>query len=287
MNPNGQFQDIVAKSREILVVLPDVPTFDQVAAALALHRSFASFGKKSFVFCPSPMLVEYNRLVGVDKVDNKLGEKNLAITLRDYPAANIERVSYDIENGEMKLTIIPKENVQAPVSEQVGVTLSGMSADTAILIGIDGAEQLGEVNSELAKIPQKVSISKANPSAPFRAQNFNRGRSDIEIVDGGSSSLSETVGQLIFSSNLPLDSDGANNLFMGLASATSNFTSRGTRAETFELASKLVRVKNAGEVKQGATTQAPQQMQEKQDESRDEAPQDWFKPKVYKGTTMP
>lgn len=282
MNPNSQFQDIVARSREILVVLPATPTFDQVAAGLALHRSLSSFGKKSFVFCPSPMLVEYNRLVGVDQVGDKLGEKNLTITLHDYPAANIERVSYDIENGEMKLTIIPKENIQSPVKEQVGVTLSGMSADTVILVGGDHAGE-GEGNRELDQIPQKVSIV-----ASGTPQGFPRRRGDIEIADAQSSSLSETVGQLILSSNLPLDDDAANNLFMGLTSATGNFTSQSVRAETFELASKLVRARNAAQA-QGGGQQVPREVQEQKGENRDEqaAPQDWFKPKVYKGSTMP
>lgn len=274
MNDTTQFQDTIARSREILVALPKNPQFDTVAAGLALSRSLAAFGKKTYIFCPSPMLVEFNRLVGVDQVRDTLGEKNLAITLRDYPAANIERVSYDIENGEMKLTIIPKEGVTTPVKEQVAISLSGMSADTAVLVGVENQEQPEEVTRELANIPQLIYILGGS-----RQSGFERKRGVVEIADVRSSSISETVAIVITNANLPLDQDIANNLFQGLASATNNFTTSRVRAETFEMASRLVRARG------GATP--PPSNEPPHPAQQEETPQDWLKPKIYKGTTLP
>lgn len=282
MNDTTQFQDTIARSREILVVLPPNPQFDIISAGLALYKSLAAFGKKTYIFCPTPMLVEFNRLVGIDQVGDKLGEKNLTINLRDYPAGNIERVSYDIENGEMKLTIIPKDGTTSPVKEQVEISLSGIAADTAIFVEVEREEQLGEIGRELAKIPQSVQILTSKPQTSER-------RGAVEIVDPGSSSLSETVGMLLTNANLPLDEDTAANLFLGLTAATNNFTSSRVRAETFELASRLVRAKGgvatsqqlpAGNVS-SANDEPPHPAQQEQ------TPQDWFKPKIYKGTTLP
>lgn len=275
------FQSTVAEAREILVVLPREVSFDSVAAGLALAHSLTSYGKKVNIFCPSPMLVEFNRLVGVHRVSDKLGERNLTITLRDYQANNIERVSYDIENGEMKLTIIPKEGVPSPGQEQVALSLSGMSADTAILIGGSGDSQ--EVQ-ELQKIPKLVAIVKER-----KPQDLGRQRGVREIVDPLSSSLCETVGLLLTSANLPINEDAANNLLLGLTTATNNFADSRVRAETFEVAGRLLRIRQGGGGTQGV---------QKEDSSKivggaagqevtDEPPQDWFKPKIYKGPNLP
>ena len=283
----NRFQDAIARSKGILVVLSREPQFDDVAAALSLYRSLAAFGRKVSIFCPSAMLVEFNRLIGVDQVVDKIGEKNLTIHLRDYQASNIERVSYDIENGEMKLTIIPKEGIESPVKEQVYLSLSGMSADLAILVGVSSQDQLGNAQQEIAKIPNSVSVMLS-----AKLPGFERRSGVSDIADPNSSSLSETVGLLLLGSNLPVDEDIASNLFMGLTSSTQNFTGSKVRAETFELASKLMRLVRPRVSEQPVREAGEQQisqprLQNDGGDPKKEPQQDWFKPKIYKGSTMP
>ena len=54
------------------------------------------------------MVVEFNRLVGVNKITTELGNKNLVIKFKYYKVAGSEIVSYDIEKGEVKLSVMPK-----------------------------------------------------------------------------------------------------------------------------------------------------------------------------------
>src|SRR3990170_2413379 len=128
------FKNIIDKSKSILILLPTKPFFDQVAAGLSLFLSLRE-PKQVQICCPSPMTVEFNRLVGVNRISQELGNKNLVIRFADYKASDIERVSYDIENAQFRLTVIPKQKVSPPTKEQVELSYSGISADTVIIIG--------------------------------------------------------------------------------------------------------------------------------------------------------
>ncbi|MEK7182551.1 MAG: hypothetical protein AAB694_00120 [Patescibacteria group bacterium] len=274
----NRFQQILVQSHNILVVLPKDPSFDMVAAALSLSLSLSSYGKQTSVFCSSPMVVEFNRLVGVDKVTREVGDKNLTITLRDYPATNIERVSYNIENGQMQLTIIPKAQASAPRPEQLAPSYGGMSADTVILVGVKNDEEVGEgaVTQELARVPQQIVILQE-----FTPGVMGRRRGALELVDPHAACVSEVVGNLLLASNLPLDEDAAGNLMAGITTATDNFAARRVRAETFELVAKLVRVRGR------AGSQPQYQPVQEKTQEEPSAPQDWLGPKIYKGTTLP
>ncbi|MBI3290353.1 hypothetical protein HYZ78_03065 [Candidatus Microgenomates bacterium] len=280
----SRFQDTIARANNILIVLPQNPDTDAVAAGLSLYLALSAYGKASSVFCPSDMLVEFNRLVAVDKVSRELGEKNLTITLRDYPAANIDRVSYNIEGNQMELTIIPKSQVNAPLPDQIVGKLGGMSADTAILVGNVTRESLGEAYAELEKIPSKIVIMQGNrPQAmdPRMVRQSSPQVGTVEIVDPNASSISELVGNLLFDMNLPVSGDTANNILMGVTMATNNFTSNHVRPETFELAARLARVRGNGSV--GSPQVGVAQPSAQEAPAQEPAPNDWTQaPKVYK-----
>src|SRR3989344_5373161 len=99
------FKSVIDAASSVLILLPKNPTFDQVAAALSLYLAIE--GKKDVtISCPTQMRVEYNRLVGINKISDEVGSKNLVLKFSDYPAENIERVSYDIENQQFRLSVI-------------------------------------------------------------------------------------------------------------------------------------------------------------------------------------
>ncbi len=131
---NDSFSSVIDSAKSVLILLPSKPYFDQVAAGLGLYLALK--GKKdTSIAASTPMIVEFNRLVGVNKITEEIGNKNLTIKVTDYQATDIERVSYDIENGEFKLTIIPKPGVSSPKKEQLVANYSGVSADIVILMG--------------------------------------------------------------------------------------------------------------------------------------------------------
>lgn len=270
----AKFQELLARANSVLVVLPKDPTFDNIAAGLSLHLSLSSLGKKTNIFCSTPMLVEFNRLVGVDQVSNEIGNKNLILTLRDYPANDIERVSYNIENGEMQLTIIPKPGVTPPNTDQIIYAYGGLATDMVVLLGVHSDDQLGpvELQEEINKNPNSVLILQE-----YAPQIMPRRRGIVELIDAQASSLCEMIGVLLTETSLPLDQDIASNLLSGITTATQNYTVPRVRPETFELSAKLLRA--SGQVNISNTTQVLSQDKK--------APQEWLEPKVFKGNTMP
>ena len=270
MNENS-FSSIIDSSKSVLILLPTKPYFDQVAAGLALYLALRET-KDTNVICPSPMLVEFNRLVGVNKVTSELGNKNLTIRFADYKASGIERVSYDIENGEFKLTVIPKPGFASPQKEQVVFEYSGVSSDTIILIG--GANEthfpaLSAKDLEGAKIIHigtRVLVSEA--------------RREVLSFAAPASSTSELVATLINQSGYRLDQDTATNLLMGIEEGSRDFKGSDVKPETFEIVAQLLRA-GGQRLSKGAIPGEETVVEKSQ-----EAPKDWLEPKIYKGTSV-
>lgn len=199
----------------VVILLPKNPSFEQVASGLALHLSLERAGKNVEIACPSDMLVEANRLVGVQRVKTKLTGKNLIISF-DYVKDAIEKVSYNVDNGKFNLVVVPK-NSHAPLDhDSVSYSYSGMSGDLVVLIGTR------DINDVKEMLPAGENLQNA-----------------LALVSSQDRALSSEVALLIASLNITPDIDIANNLFSGLIRETDNFQK--ASAIDFETAAALVR----------------------------------------------
>jgi hypothetical protein len=286
------FRSYIDSARSVLIVLPKKPYFDQVAAGLSLYLALR--GRKEVdIFCPTPMLVEFNRLVGVDKVTSELGNKNLVIRFAGYKASDVERVSSEVKDEELYLIVVPQPGVNPPTKEQVVLSHSGVSSDLVILIG--GAELSHfpiASSEELLNLP-KIHIGLRPLSLPA---NFNV----ISFVKS-SSSVSEIVADLIREAELEVDADIATNLIAGIETGSSHYTSDGVSVNTFQTVADLMRLGGKRlpqfnvKYPQGAIPtrsflkpQPPEKKEEiKEDQTIEEnPPQDWLAPKIFKGTSV-
>lgn len=277
----NSFNSIIESANSFLVLLPTKPYFDQVAAGLGLYLSLRD-KKNSEISCPSSMTVEFNRLVGVNKIATEIGSKNLSLRFSDYPAKNIERVSYDIEDGEFKLTIIPKPDAVSPRKEQIEFSYSGVSADTVILMG-------GANETHFPSITSKDLLGAKMVHIGSRQLSTTADRGILSFAKPASS-CSEIVANLIKETNMPIDADIATNLLMGIEEGSSNFTNSETTAETFEVFAYLMR--NGGK-------RVPKDMLQKSsfppgsipgkievEKKKEDTPKEWMQPKIYKGNTI-
>lgn len=261
------------------------------------------------------MTVEFNRLVGVNKISQELGNKNLIIKFADYKANDIERVSYDIENRQFRLTVIPKPGITAPQKEQIGLSYSGVSSDTVILVG-------GTNISHFPALSSKDMLGAKIVHIGTKELSVNQGKQLLSFAQPAST-VSEIVATLIKAASLSLDSDIATNLLMGIEEGSNKFTSPQVTAQTFMLISELMQA--GGRRQQGRSTikatdflpgaipgKLPQSIQpgqtqtqpqtqsawgqnqlqnkvkdnNKKEEGLGKAPKDWLEPKIYKGTSV-
>lgn len=225
------FKTIVEASRSLLILLPSEADFDYVASALALYLALE--GKKDVsISCPTPMRVEMNRLVGVDKVGEEVGSKNMVLRFEGYPAEQIERVSYDIENQEFRLTVVPKPQMEAPKKEQVKIAYSGVAADTAVLIGGRSAEEFPALTSNELAETKVVHIGVTDIDSP-------KNKSVISLARPASS-VSEIMAEYIKELEGGFHPDIATNLLSGLYEGSNNFSKKEVNANTFKLAGELM-----------------------------------------------
>lgn len=289
---NDSFKALLSEAKSILVLLPNTPNFDEVASGLALYLSLRG-EKQVDIVCPSPMVVSFNRLVGVNKIGNESGNKNLVIKFANYQAKNIEKVSYDIVNGEFQLTIVPKSGLLSPDKGQIDIKYSGVSADLVVLVG-------AKMQSDFAFDPKDFEKAKL----VHIGLSSISGQKDIISLDQPASSISEVVANLINSSELSLDPDIATNLLMGIEEGSDGLASPEVNADTFAAMSSLMRAggrrvtkKDVPDPRSFPTGSIPGKVLQfekepepgesmKEGVSEDDAPTSWFEPRIYKGTSV-
>lgn len=304
------FTSLTDSAAQILILLPTKPTFDQVAAGLALYLTLRE-NKETSIVCPQPITVGFNRLIGVNKVVTELGDKNLTIKFTGYDAANIEKVSYDIENGEFNLTVVPKTGFVAPQKEQLNMSYAGVSADLVVLVGGANDSHFPLLDSDELRTSKVVHIGNRSLSTSH----------DVMSLASPGATTSELITNLIKDNGLTLDADSATNLIMGIEEGSANFTSTDVRPETFETFAYLLRnggqripkqklhpgsfppgsiptqpfnrVRPSGQNFQPQSIQVPQEVESQDPESTQEfeqeinPPDDWLQPKVFKGANTP
>ena len=238
--------------KSILVILPQNPSIDATAAGLSLAMALEKRGYAVTVSSPSPVTVELNRLVGVNKIREDLGDKNLILSFANYPADNIEKVSYNIDNGQFFLTVIPKPGNKAPGQENVTLNYAGIGANLVIVVGANYPEGLGifAQNKEFTESLPNVTLALLGNSP------LSGWPKALELIDASGVSISETAYQVLQALAVPLDEDLATNLFLGLESGTANFTAPTVRSETFTFAGDLLKAGARRSV--SVTAQMPQ-----------------------------
>jgi hypothetical protein len=261
-------------------------------------------GKDVQVHCPLPMTVEFNRLVGVNKITSELGNRNLIIRFLEYQANDIERVSYDIEDGQFKLSVIPKPGITPPAKDRVSLSYSGISAETVILVGGTNDSHFPAISTKELSGVEIIHLG---------TKEINLSGKSVLSFARPASSVSEIVGILLKESGYRIDADIATNLLMGIEEVSDSFSSQDATADTFLLISELMRAggkrqqispTDAGNYPPGAILQAANppgqslqsqtaqenvqnvQVEEDDQPATDNPPKDWFEPKIFKGTSI-
>src|SRR3990172_8554614 len=133
-------------AKQVLVLLPQNPNVDSVAAALALYLALVKKGLSTTIGCSSQMTVQFNRLFGVDKIKPRIGNQNLVISF-NFPEDSLEKVSYDkdLQNQKFNLTIEPKAGMEPLDTNSIEYSYTGSNADVIFIIGARTMEDLGEL----------------------------------------------------------------------------------------------------------------------------------------------
>ncbi len=273
-------EEAFAPAQTFAVVLPTNLNTDKVAAALALFLSLKKAGKQVNIACATPMIVEYSSLIGVDKIGQKFGGRNLMVSF-DYHEDSIEKVSYHIENNKFNLVIQPKEGHPPLSTKNINYNYFGSQADVVLTIGAASWENLGSLyneNKSLFEGAQSINLDIGSHNSQF---------AKINLVESGMVSLSELVTLMLSSLNLPLDEDIASNLLQGIKKTTFDFSLNKSAPSTFEAVAVCLRAGARQPFHEARPERKPDfKKSQKTVEVPPQKPSpDWYKPKIYKGET--
>jgi hypothetical protein len=137
------------KSTKALILLSSTPNIDSVASALGLSLALQKKNITVQVASVADMRVEFSRLVGVDSVKKKIGNRNLVVSF-EYSEEQVEKVSYNIsEDGKrFNLVIAPKNNALPLNPDTVVFDYAGAESDLTFLIGVNNFSEIGPLYDE-------------------------------------------------------------------------------------------------------------------------------------------
>lgn len=225
-------------AKQVLVLLPQNPNVDSVAAALALYLALVKKGLSATIGCSSQMTVQFNRLFGVDKIKPRIGNQNLVITF-NYPEDSLEKVAYDKDpaNQKFHLTIEPKAGLPPLDASQVEYSYTGSNADVIFVIGSRTLEDLGELYKQEKTLLDNKSKTLVNLSTLDKNSQFGT----VNLYDPTASGCAEIMTTVIKALELALEPDMATNLLAGIEAATQNL-SQAKSIDTFEAVTELIRL---------------------------------------------
>lgn len=305
---------LLDSAHHITILLPKQAGFDLVSASLGLKISLESSGKQTRVVCPDPITVEFNRLVGVDEIVNSIGSRNLIIS---FPGQTqyVDKVSYNLEKGDLQLVISPKFDSPELDHNQLKFISGVQRTDLIITMGVLKLTDLGPVFDQIKdQLSNTTVVSLSHTASPDKFSTH-------EIHDYETSSLSELTTHVIEILSLNLEQDAASNLLAGIEKATDNFRHPAVSVKTFEAATILMRkgakrhfeisasqfpagsipVSQDKPVQQGTSsdpglTYPTSQSGYGTDGTADvvptkpnhqKPPADWYEPKIFKGPLLP
>ena len=271
-------KELLTSANTVVILLPDSASRDAIAGGLALYLSLTQLQKTVTIVSPKQPTVGLSYLVGINKITQNLGNKNFVVSL-DYQEGSIEKVSYNIEGNKFNLVIEPKSGAPLLTSKNVTYNYSGVSADLVITLEAGTKESLGTFYSQNKTLfDQKPVLVIDN-----RATNTQYGK--INVVRPAAS-ISEIIAHFIKVAELPIDPDSASNLYDGIVAGSRTFTTPAVNADTFEAAAWVLRYGARKPVSFSRQETPQQEFAVAKSVEGPQAPPDWLKPKIYKGSTL-
>lgn len=267
----SHIKTLLDKSVEALVLLPQNPGPDSIASALSLSMALDAANKKSLIACATPLDFSQFPLRQADRITQKIGNKNLVISLKIENRDSVDKVSYNLDelNKVFNLVISPKKGASPLNNDAVSFSLAGARADVIFIVGASGFDDLGSLYAAepaLFTETPTVAINRMEP-APFASYH---------LVQPDKSSIAEGMVSLLESLGLSLNPDIATNLLAGIDLVTDKLQLANVSASTFEAVAKLIR---------GGGLRIMVGFSPKETVTVAEAvPQDWLEPKILKAS---
>lgn len=226
--------ELLTKSSNILVVLPEHPSTDAIASGLGLYLMLKKLEKNTRVVASKFELPPSHQFLPKSKeIMSSVSQLKKFIISLDVAETPVEELSYDIVGEKLHIYVTPKNGWYK--EEQVSISSSEYMYDLIIALDAASLPSLGEVFEDNTDFFYQTPIINID----HHAGNEQFGQ--INIVDIVATSVSEIVFELLkeFGHNL-LDEQIATNLLTGIISKTKSFRSLSATPKSLNIASHLI-----------------------------------------------
>lgn len=239
----SQIQPVISGAQNILIAISTEITIDRLASGLALYLSLKQAGKNVAIVTDGTLTVGFTHLFGIGNVKNQLPQNssgNYTITLGNVVAPDGHIPA--LQNLDWSPTGQTKSDLKLVFHVNPGQTFEptfvtpaheGGNFDLIITLGANTWLSLGSIYANNSQIFAGTTVLNIDN----QAENTNFGQ--INLVDGGSS-LSEIIGLILSSLNLPYEGDCASNIIAGLYSVTNGLQTGS--ADTYDAMAQALRV---------------------------------------------
>lgn len=229
----NSLKEYFQSAESIAVILGSKPTIDQIAIANALYLGCKNANKEVGFYAPRQISDEH--FIGLKELQTDLGKQNLIISF-DYDEQMVDKVSYHIseETKKFHLTIKPKKGIKPLDPKTVDFSFAGSDVDLIFLVGVHDLETLEQLYFGYENLYQNSYL--------VTLHNFEPQIGTTQFDLSGSSSMSESIIDIIENLGLEINDEMATSLLMGIEHTTNNLQSLTTGAETFEKVAKLLRI---------------------------------------------
>lgn len=144
----NKLKDILALSKNALIVFPEEENLDLFLATYCLH-SFLAARQDVRLLTPKfkqKIPTQLNDFIDIKLIEHELGKENLLISF-PYKEEQVDKVSYYIGEQDKRfyLTIKPKKGVAPLDSSALEFSYAGAQADLLILCGVEDLEKLNQL----------------------------------------------------------------------------------------------------------------------------------------------
>lgn len=233
LTPKQQIFEMIKKSVNPLILIPQNPEGDAISSALALFLVFKKIKKKPQVACSTAIAEKFLFLPEHKSIIHNISNDCVYTLTLNVGENNITQLSYEQMGPVLNIYFSTKAN---SVKEK-SLTLEPVkfNYDLIIILGSPDLESLGRIYFENTDIFFKTPIINID----HHASNEYFGA--VNLVDVVSSSTSEIIAEILETlSEELLEGKIATLILAGVIAETNSFQSASVTPKTFSLAASLV-----------------------------------------------
>src|SRR3990167_5910116 len=255
-----QIRELIESEPSIGIVIGENQNLDLLAAGLGFYLVLKSAGKNVQIVSRKGTIVEFSNLFGVDQIAKSFGGKAKVLTISvPYNEGEIDKVSYNIEADRLNVNLFAEEKGINFNEADIEYIKKGSSPSLVITIGVSNESEMnGLVDLKSVKT---IHIDK-NPlnGITYATRNFSASNTSASAFDA--------AGFLLQNGARRQDVPGGQK------------DARNFPREEYFLNQKQKPFQNQPQEK----FEEIEKNQETQPDIPAEVPNDWFLPKVFKGS---